>query len=214
MAASASEPHAAQQQRLHAAWPTWVWLSLGVLLESGPVGRGAVVDEGLGAAAARKNLPRKPNPRPPRRAKQARVADQPKAPPREERDYTRCCRETVVIPDAELSAKARTEQHNASECNQPFHLNGGHTHTGAPAKPRRPPVRLICCKDRLLSRCPQRLRDEPVAKPGLASPGCSRSPHQQQDHWHRVRVGPYASASGNGDSQEGAERQRRQAPSP
>jgi cell division protein FtsN len=94
------------------SWPAWVWLGIGVLL--GLTLSALVLIKDWAPMLRRKNLPQ-PNPEAtaPKESEQA-VADEggkKPAPPKKTFDFYQILPEMeVVIPDAELSAKARAEQ--------------------------------------------------------------------------------------------------------
>ena len=94
------------------SWPAWVWLGIGVLL--GLTLSALVLIKDWAPMLRKKNLPQ-PNPEAtaPKEPEQA-VADEAgkkPAPPKKTFDFYQVLPEMeVVIPDAELSAKARAEQ--------------------------------------------------------------------------------------------------------
>ena len=94
------------------AWPAWVWLGIGVLL--GLTVSAVMLIKDWAPMLRKKNLPQ-PNPEAtaPKESEQA-VADEAAhkpAPPKKTFDFYSVLPEMeVVIPDAELSAKARAEQ--------------------------------------------------------------------------------------------------------
>jgi len=100
------------------AWPAWVWLVLGTAL--GVILSLAVLYGGKLPTLRGKNLPQ-PNPEAttPKESEQA-LADAarktPPAPPKSSYDFYNVLPEKeVVIPDAELSAKAKAEQQRAQQ---------------------------------------------------------------------------------------------------
>jgi cell division protein FtsN len=109
MAARAKQAYRGGEQR---SWPAWVWLAIGVLL--GLTLSALVLIKDWAPMLRKKNLPQ-PNPEAtaPRESEQA-VADEAgrkPPPPKKTFDfYTALPEMEVVIPDAELSAKARAEQ--------------------------------------------------------------------------------------------------------
>jgi cell division protein FtsN len=94
------------------SWPAWVWLGIGVLL--GLTLSALVLIKDWAPMLRKKNLPQ-PNPEAtaPKEPEQA-VADEAgkkPAPPKKSYDFYQVLPEMeVMIPDAELSAKARAEQ--------------------------------------------------------------------------------------------------------
>ena len=176
------------------AWPAWVWLGLGVLLGLGL--SAVVLMKDWAPLLRRKNLPQ-PNPEAtaPRESEPA-VADQPKkAPPRKSYDFYSVLPEMeVVIPDAELSAKARAEQQRQQAAASATPAAGTPA-PGAPAEAATPPAGL-----RYLLQAGSypdaRGAEEMKARLALLGFVAKVQPVTINGKtWHRVRVGPYASAS-------------------
>ena len=94
------------------AWPAWVWLCIGVLLG---LGLSALVLVKDWAPMLRKKNSPQPNaeataPKEPEQAVADEVAKKPPAPKKTYDFYSVLPEMEVVIPDAELTAKARAEQ--------------------------------------------------------------------------------------------------------
>lgn len=163
------------------AWPAWIWLGIGVVLG---LAVAAVFLAGNWLPVLRgKQLPQ-PNPE----AVAPRVSEPPLAESRETKKkaydfYSVLPEMEVVIPDAELSAKARAEaQARAARDNT----------TTPPAAPA-PAVRYLLQAG---SYPDARAADE--AKARLALAGFVARVHPVTINgktWNRVRLGPYASAS-------------------
>ncbi|MEO8672607.1 MAG: SPOR domain-containing protein, partial [Tahibacter sp.] len=179
-----------------AAWPAWVWLALGVLLG---LGLSAIVLIKDWAPMLRKsNLPQ-PNPEATApRASDPAVADETKKPvatPKKNYDFYSVLPEMeVVIPDAELSAKARAEQQRQQQA----------AANGTPATPATgttPPETTAAPGGvhyllQAGSYPESKGADEMKAKLALLGFVAKVQPVTINNKtWHRVRVGPYASAS-------------------
>ena len=185
-------------------WPAWVWLGIGVLL--GLTLSALVLVKDWAPMLRKKNLPQ-PNPEAtaPKESEQA-VADEAAhkpAPPKKTYDFYQILPEMeVVIPDAELSAKARAEQ-------QRQQLAMAQSQTGAAPNPAAAPTTATT------TAAPQNAVDagahyvllagsyaEPKAadeaKAKLALLGIVAKVQSitiNGKTWNRVMVGPYSNAS-------------------
>jgi cell division protein FtsN len=175
------------------AWPAWVWLGLGVLL--GLALSALVLIKDWAPMLRKKNLPQ-PNaeataPKESETAVADEAAKKP-APPKKAFDfYTVLPEMEVVIPDAELSAKARAEQQRQ----QQFTAQPQATNTAAPQST--PPAenggRYVLLAG---SYADPKAADEAKAK--LAMLGVVAKVQSitiNGKAWNRVMVGPYANAS-------------------
>ena len=172
------------------AWPAWLWLGVGVLL--GLTLSAIMLIKDWVPQLHKKNLPQ-PNPEAsaPKESEQA-VADEagkkPAAPKKTYDFYSVLPEMEVVIPDAELSAKAKAEQQRQqqalaqSQVTPPPATAAGDTglryflQTGSYPDPKG--------------------ADEAKAKLALLGYTAKVQPITINGKtWNRVRVGPYASAS-------------------
>lgn len=160
--------------------PAWVWLLVGLVLGAGLMLM--VFIKGWVPLLRPSNLPQ-PNPQAVApKASEAPVAE---AKPRPSYDFYQVLPEAeVVIPDAELSAKARAEQQ-------------ARTAAGTPAAPQGTPPTSSGGRYVLQVGSYPDPRAAEEAKARLALTGFSASIQPVTINgktWHRVRVGPYASA--------------------
>ncbi len=160
--------------------PAWVWMLLGIL-----VGMGLmllVLGKDWGPLLRRSNLPQ-PNPQ----ATAPREGEPPvaEAKPKKNYDFYQVLPEAeVVIPDAELSAKARAEQQAAT--------TPATTPAGTPPSPAASGRYVLQAG----SYPDAKAADEAKAKLALSGFIARIQPVTINGKtWHRVRVGPYASAS-------------------
>ena len=160
--------------------PAWVWMLLGIL-----VGMGLmllVLGKDWAPLLRRSNLPQ-PNPQ----ATAPREGEPPvaEAKPKKNYDFYQVLPEAeVVIPDAELSAKARAEQQAAT--------TPPTTPAGTPPSPAAGGRYVLQAG----SYPDARAADEAKAKLALSGFIARIQPVTINGKtWHRVRVGPYASAS-------------------
>jgi cell division protein FtsN len=167
--------------------PAWAWLLLGLLLGAGLML--VVVARGWMPLLGKPDLPR-PNP-------QATAPKEPEAPvaearPRQNYDFYQVLPEAeVVIPDAELSAKARAEQQARASAGAPQAPAAPATGT-APASPATAARYVLQAG----SYPDPRAAEEAKARLALAGFSAQIQPVTINGKtWHRVRVGPYASAS-------------------
>jgi cell division protein FtsN len=173
------------------AWPAWVWVGIGLLLGIGLML--LVLFKDWAPLLRKKNLPQ-PNPAATApQASEPAVADngKPKEPPKKSYDFYKVLEANeVVIPDAELSAKARAEQQ--AKATQP-----NATPTPPPTPGVAPPAaaggRYILQAG---SYPDAKGADEIKAKLALLGFQANVQPVTVNGKaWHRVRLGPYASAS-------------------
>ena len=175
------------------SWPAWVWLGIGVLL--GLTVSAVMLIKDWVPMLHRKNLPQ-PNPEAtvPKESEQA-VADEankkPAAPKKSYDFYSVLPEMEVVIPDAELSAKARAEQPR-----QQAAVAQGQN----PAQtPTTPPAAADAGMRYFLqagSYPDAKAADEAKAKLALLGFSAKVQPITINGKtWNRVRVGPYVSAS-------------------
>ena len=158
------------------SWPAWVWLGLGVLL--GLTLSAVMLIKEWAPMLRKKNLPQ-PNPEAtaPKESEQA-VADEASkkpAPPKKTYDFYSVLPEMeVVIPDAELSAKARAEQQRQQQAMaQSAVPNAAAT---PPATPRRRSrMRTTCCWPDPTPRPRPRTRQKQNLHCWAFSQKCSRS---------------------------------------
>jgi len=174
------------------AWPAWVWLGLGVLL--GLALSALVLIKDWAPMLRKKNLPQ-PNaeataPKESETAVADEAAKKP-TPPKKTFDFYSVLPEMeVVIPDAELSAKARAEQQRQQQAMAQSQA----ANTAVPASP--PPAesgRYVLLAG---SYADAKAADEAKAK--LAMLGVVAKVQSITINgkvWNRVMVGPYASAS-------------------
>ncbi|MCK9537597.1 SPOR domain-containing protein [Dokdonella sp.] len=158
--------------------PAWVWLLVGVVLGAGLML--LVLVKGWAPLLRPANLPQ-PNPQ----AQAPKESEPPvaEARPRPSYDFYQVLPEAeVVIPDAELSAKAKAEQQ---------------ARAAAPATPGTPPTadsgRYVLQAG---SYPDPRAAEEAKARLALSGFVAHIQPVTINGKtWHRVRVGPYANAS-------------------
>ena len=179
------------------SWPAWIWLCLGVLLGLGL--SALVLIKDWAPMLRKKNLPQ-PNPEAtaPREPEQAVAEDAAKkpAPPKKTYDFYSVLPEMeVVIPDAELSAKARAEQQRQQQAAAQAQQAGAAT-TPPPATPA--PAGEAGARYVLLagSYAESRAADEAKAKLALLGIVAKvQSITINGKTWNRVIVGPYSNAS-------------------
>jgi cell division protein FtsN len=175
-------------------WPAWVWLGIGVLL--GLTLSALVLVKDWAPILRRKNLPQ-PNPEAtaPKEPEQA-VADKP-APPKKTFDFYSVLPEMeVVIPDAELSAKARAEQQRQQAIAAQAQAGNGANPPGstpAPAPSGEAGARYVLLAG---SFSDPKAADEAKAKLALLGIVAKVQPITINGKtWNRVMVGPYSNAS-------------------
>jgi cell division protein FtsN len=178
-------------------WPAWVWLGIGVLL--GLTLSALVLVKDWAPMLRRKNVPQ-PNPdaTAPKEPEQA-VADEAArkpAPPKKTFDFYSVLPEMeVVIPDAELSAKARAEQQRQ----QAAMAQAQQTPAANPAAPDAQPAapgegaRYVLLAG---SYADPKSADEAKAKLALLGIVAKVQPiNINGKTWNRVMAGPYSNAS-------------------
>jgi len=176
------------------SWPAWVWLGLGVLM--GLALSAVVLVKDWAPLLRKKNLPQ-PNPEAsaPKESEPA-VGDEGKKPAaKKSYDFYSVLPEMeVVIPDAELSAKARAEQQRLQQ--QAANPTTPASTTGTPP----PETTTAAAGTRYLLQAGSypdaKGADEVKAKLALLGFVAKVQPVTVNGKtWNRVRVGPYASAS-------------------
>ena len=174
------------------SWPAWVWVGIGLLAGVGLML--LVLFKDWAPLLRRKNLPQ-PNPTATApQASEPAVADtgKPKEPPKKSYDFYKVLEANeVVIPDAELTEKARAEQQARSAAN----ATPGATATPAPGVPP-----ATASSGRYILQAGSypdaKGADEIKAKLALLGFQAQVQPVTVNGRaWHRVRLGPYASAS-------------------
>lgn len=175
--------------------PAWMYIGLGVLLGLGLAG--VVLLKDWAPLLRKKNLPQ-PNPEAtaPKEGEPA-VADEAKKPaPKKSYDFYSVLPEMeVVIPDAELSAKARAEQQRQQQLATQTPPAPATTGTTPPLEPAAAPggVRYLLQAG---SSPDSKGAEELKAKLALLGFVARVQPVTINGKtWNRVRVGPYASAS-------------------
>jgi cell division protein FtsN len=173
------------------AWPAWVWVGIGLLLGIGLML--VVLGKDWAPLLRRKNLPQ-PNPAATApQASEPAVADssKPKEPPKKSYDFYKVLEANeVVIPDAELSAKARAEQQ--AKATQPNATPTPATPPGVAPTPAAGGRYILQAG----SYPDAKGADEVKAKLALLGFQAQVQPVTVNGKaWHRVRLGPYASAS-------------------
>jgi cell division protein FtsN len=178
-----------------ASWPAWVWLGIGILL--GLAISATVLIKDWAPMLRKKNLPQ-PNAEAtaPKESEQA-VADEAgkkPAPPKKTYDFYSVLPEMeVVIPDAELSAKARAEQQRQQAAMAQAQNPSATPATPTPVTPADANARYVLLAG---SYADSKSADEAKAK--LAMLGIIakvQSISINGKTWNRVMVGPYANAS-------------------
>jgi len=177
-------------------WPAWIWLGLGMLL--GLTLSALVLVRDWAPMLHKKNLPQ-PNPEATaaKESEQAVAEDAAKkpAPPKKTFDFHSVLPEMeVVIPDAELSAKAKAEQLRKQQAAQQA-ANGTATPATTPA-----PVAGADAGARyvLLAGSYAEVKAADEAKAKLALLGIVAKVQSitiNGKTWNRVIVGPYSNAS-------------------
>lgn len=182
------------------SWPAWVWLCLGVLLGLGLSALVLVKD--WAPMLRKKNLPQ-PNPEAtaPKESEQAVAEDAGKkpAPPKKTYDFYSVLPEMeVVIPDAELSAKARAEQQRQQQQMAAAQTQAGAAASAPPTTAAPAPAAESGAHYVLLagSYADARAADEAKAKLALLGIVAKvQSITINGKTWNRVIVGPYSNAS-------------------
>ena len=171
------------------SWPAWVWVGIGLLLGVGLML--VVLGKDWAPLLRKKNLPQ-PNPAATApQASEPAVADTgKKEPPKKSYDFYKVLEANeVVIPDAELTEKARAEQ-QAKNAAAP---GAGTTTPSGVAPATASGGRYILQAG---SYPDAKGADEIKAKLALLGFQANVQPVTVNGRqWHRVRLGPYASAS-------------------
>ncbi|HXD50671.1 MAG TPA: SPOR domain-containing protein [Burkholderiales bacterium] len=175
------------------AWPAWVWMGIGVLL--GLTLSALVLIKDWAPMLRKKNLPQ-PNAEAtaPKESEQA-VADEaakkPAAPKKTFDFYSVLPEMEVVIPDAELSAKAKAEQARQAAAAQTQNANTANPPVSA--APAETGGRYVLLAG---SYADPKAADEAKAKLALLGVVAKvQSITINGKTWNRVMVGPYANAS-------------------
>ena len=181
------------------SWPAWIWLCLGVLLGLGL--SALILIKDWAPMLRKKNVPQ-PNPEAtaPRESEQAVAEDAARkpAPPKKTYDFYSVLPEMeVVIPDAELSAKARAEKQRQQQ--QAAQTQSGTAANAAPAATATPPPAAEAGARYVLlagSYAEAKAADEAKAKLALLGIVAKvQSITINGKTWNRVIVGPYSNAS-------------------
>ncbi len=180
------------------AWPAWLWLIIGAVL--GVVLSLGVLYGGKLPSLRNRNLPQ-PNPEAtaPKEPEQALADDaakkMPPAPPKSNFDfYSVLPEKEVVIPDAELSAKAKAEQQRAQQ--QPAQANAANSNGSAATPAISAAVSPSGSHYMLQVVATSDAKAAEEYKARLALLGFSAKIYNGgSDGKIRVRLGPYASAS-------------------
>jgi len=192
----AKQSKQAYREREKTAWPAWVWLGIGVLL--GLVISATVLIKDWAPMLRKKNLPQ-PNAEAtaPKESEQA-VADEAgkkPGPPKKQYDFYSVLPEMeVVIPDAELSAKARAEQQKQQQAMAAAQNNPN----AAATPPAATPPADANAHYVLLAGSYGDAKTADEAKAKLAMLGIIAKVQTVSVNgrtWNRVMVGPYANAS-------------------
>ena len=169
------------------AKPAWLWVLVGMLLGIGLML--LVLGKDWAPLLRKKNLPQ-PNPE----ATAPHESDPPvaEAKPKKNYDFYQVLPEAeVVIPDAELSAKAKAEQQAQAHAS-PATTPAATTSASTPATAATAGRYILQAG----SYPDPKAADEAKAKLALAGFSAQIQPVTINGKtWHRVRVGPYASAS-------------------
>jgi cell division protein FtsN len=166
------------------AWPAWVWLALGTLL--GLALSAIVLMKDWAPMLRKKTLPQ-PNPEATApKVTDSAAADEAKKPKKSYDFYSVLPEMEVVIPDAELSAKARAEQQRQQ----------GTPSTPDAATPDATATSTVRYLLQAGSYPEGKAAEEVKAKLALLGFVARVQPvNINGKTWHRVRVGPYTNAS-------------------
>jgi cell division protein FtsN len=173
------------------AWPAWVWLGLGVLL--GLTLSALVLIKDWAPMLRKKNLPQPNAEATAPKESEAAVADEAAkkpAPPKKTFDFYSVLPEMeVVIPDAELSAKARAEQQRQQAAAAQAQAANSATPSAAPESGGHYVLLAGSYAD-------PKAADEAKAKLALLGVVAKvQSITINGKVWNRVMVGPYTNAS-------------------
>lgn len=169
--------------------PAWLWVLVGMLLGIGLML--LVLAKDWMPLLRRKDLPQ-PNPQATAPKESEAPVAEAKAPPKKNYDFYQVLPEAeVVIPDAELSAKARAEQQARTNAATAPATQATPAATGAATSAAA--ARYVLQAG---SYPDPKAADEAKARLALAGFSAQIQPVTINGKtWHRVRVGPYASAS-------------------
>ncbi|MFC4818799.1 SPOR domain-containing protein [Dokdonella ginsengisoli] len=168
--------------------PAWLWVLVGMLLGIGLML--VVLGKDWAPLLRKKNLPQ-PNPEATAPRESETPVAEAKPPPKKNYDFYQVLPEAeVVIPDAELSAKAKAEKQARANPAAPATAPGtAPAGTAAPAAGARYVLQTSSYPD-------PKAADEAKAKLALSGFSAQVQPVTINGKtWHRVRLGPYASAS-------------------
>ncbi len=193
---AAKQNKQAFRERERSAWPAWVWLGIGVLL--GLAISATVLIKDWAPMLRKKNLPQ-PNAEAtaPKESDQTVVDEASKKPatPKKSFDfYTVLPEMEVVIPDAELSAKARAEQQKQQQAM----AQAQNPSSAQPAPAATTPAADAAGHYVLMAGSYNDAKAADEAKAKLALLGIVakvQSVSVNGKTWNRVMVGPYANAS-------------------
>jgi len=178
-----------------AAWPAWIWLGIGVLL--GLTLSALVLVKDWAPMLRKKNLPQPNAEATAPKESESAVADEAAkkpAPPKKSFDFYSVLPEMeVVIPDAELSAKARAEQQRQQAAMAQSQTANTNATTPAPPASTEGGGRYVLLAG---SYGDPKAADEAKAKLALLGVVAKvQSITINGKTWNRVMVGPYANAS-------------------
>jgi len=182
------------------SWPAWVWLCIGVLLGLGLSALVLVKD--WAPMLRKKNVPQ-PNaeataPKEPDQAVADEVGKKPAAPKKSFDFYSVLPEMEVVIPDAELSAKARAEQQRQQQAMAQAQSGNAANGTSTSAAPTTPATADAGSRYVLLAGSYADPKSADEAKAKLALLGIVAKVQSitiNGKTWNRVIVGPYSNAS-------------------
>ena len=177
------------------AWPAWIWLGIGVLL--GLTLSVLVLVKDWAPMLRKKNLPQPNAEATAPKESESAVADEAAkkpAPPKKSFDFYSVLPEMeVVIPDAELSAKARAEQQRQQAAMAQSQTANTNATTPAPPASTEGGGRYVLLAG---SYGDPKAADEAKAKLALLGVVAKvQSITINGKTWNRVMVGPYANAS-------------------
>jgi len=177
------------------AWPAWIWLGIGVLL--GLTLSALVLVKEWAPMLRKKNLPQPNAEATAPKESESAVADEAAkkpAPPKKSFDFYSVLPEMeVVIPDAELSAKARAEQQRQQAAMAQSQTANTNATTPAPPASTEGGGRYVLLAG---SYGDPKAADEAKAKLALLGVVAKvQSITINGKTWNRVMVGPYANAS-------------------
>ena len=183
------------------SWPAWVWLGIGVLL--GLTLSALVLIKDWAPMLRRKNVPQ-PNPeasapKEPEQPLADEAGKKPAAPKKTFDFYTALPEMEVVIPDAELTAKARAEQQRQQQAMAQAQAGNAPGSAGTPAarshRRRLPPraARTMYCWPARMPKQRLPMRQSRASLLGIVAKVQSITINGKT--WNRVIVGPFPNAS-------------------